>query len=230
MRSWQLVRPFLECQARHKLRSPNGSLVPWESPDGTDLEIAAAAPEIPWTDLAYSLVPNGGTLDYIADAPYFGHVDKIGVEKKTWVNQLYLGGLLLGYYADQGVDPDADLTTWKAFLDTGGPYGATEQEIIEEIMAHHSSYYIDDSTAPSPLLITSGFTDDLFPAHESARYYNRTLTKYPDADIALTFADFGHPRGQNQAASAQFIGARENAWFAHYLKGQGLSPSRALTP
>ena len=207
---------------------PDGSLVNWESPEGTDLEIAAAAPEIPWTDLAYSLVPNGGTLDYIADAPYFGHVDKIGIEKKTWVHQLYLGGLLAGFYAPAGEDPDADLTTWKSLLDTGGPYGAAEQEVVEEIMAHHSSYYIDDSVAPAPMLISSGFTDDLFPAHESARFYNRTLTTYPDADIALTFADFGHPRGQNQSASIQYIGARENAWFAHYVKGEGTEPQQGV--
>ena len=32
------------------------------------MRIAAAAPLIPWTDLVYSLVPNGRTLDYtIAD-------------------------------------------------------------------------------------------------------------------------------------------------------------------
>ncbi len=35
---------------------PNGSLVPWQSPGGTPMRIAAATPEIPWTDLAYSLV------------------------------------------------------------------------------------------------------------------------------------------------------------------------------
>ena len=34
------------------------------------MEIAAAQPDIPWTDLAYSLLPNGHTLDYVADAPY----------------------------------------------------------------------------------------------------------------------------------------------------------------
>ncbi len=213
---------------RNRKMLPDGSLVAWESPDGTDLEIAAAAPQIPWTDLAYALAPNGGTLDYIADASYFGRIDTIGVEKKTWVNQLYLGGLFAGFYADQGSNPDADLTTWKALLDTGGPYGAAELEVIEEIMAHHSSYYIDDSVEPAPMLITSGFTDDLFPAHESARYYNRTLTTFPDADIALTFADYGHPRGQNQGASAQFIGARENAWFEHFVKGNGSEPQQGV--
>lgn len=207
---------------------PDGSLTAWESPDGTPMEIAAAAPEIPWTDLAYSLVPNGGTLDYISDAPYFGHIDKVGIEKKSWVNQLYLGGLFVGFYAPEGTDPDADLTGWKGVLDTGGPYGPETEEIVDEITTHHSSYYIDDSIPPAPLLISSGFTDDLFPANEAAKFYNRTLTTYPDADIALTFADFGHPRGQNQAATSQFIGARENSWMAYYVKGEGSEPQAGV--
>ena len=48
---------------------PDGSLVPWTSPNGTPMEIAAAAPSITWTDLAYALAPNGSTLDYVADTP-----------------------------------------------------------------------------------------------------------------------------------------------------------------
>jgi hypothetical protein len=210
---------------RDRMMLEDGSLVPWESPDGTSLAIAAAAPEIPWTDLAYSLVPNGGLYDYVADAPYFGGAtDRVGIEKQTWVQNLYFGGLSSGFYAPEGSDPDADLTGWKNLLDTGGPYGADARAIIAEITEHHSSYYIDDSIEPAPLLISSGFTDDLFPANEAMRFYNRTLTTYPDADIALTLADFGHPRGQGQAATNQFIGARENAWMAHYLLGEGAAP------
>ena len=38
------------------------------------MSLAAAAPEVPWTDLAYSLTPNGSTLDYVADAPYSGRL------------------------------------------------------------------------------------------------------------------------------------------------------------
>ena len=46
---------------------PDGTLVPWTSPvDGDAMRIAAATPNIPWTDLVYSLVPNGGTLDYVS--------------------------------------------------------------------------------------------------------------------------------------------------------------------
>jgi hypothetical protein len=83
----------------------NGSLVPWTSPNGTPMRIAAATPEIPWTDLPYSLLPNGGTLDYVADAPYRG---RTGVLKQSWENALYSFGLPY-FYAPAGADPSADL-------------------------------------------------------------------------------------------------------------------------
>ena len=57
---------------RNRKVMPDYSIVPWTSPDGKPMQIAAAAPNIPWTDLAYSLAPNGSTLDYVADAPYAG--------------------------------------------------------------------------------------------------------------------------------------------------------------
>jgi hypothetical protein len=94
------------------------SLVPWTSPSGKAMQIAAAAPNIPWTDLAYSLVPNGSTLDYVADSPYRG---RIGVEKQSFITGLYVSGLgAPGYYAAAGADPTADLVGWKQLLDAGG--------------------------------------------------------------------------------------------------------------
>ena len=36
------------------------------------MELAAAVPQWPWSDLAYSLMPNGSTLDYVTDSPYRG--------------------------------------------------------------------------------------------------------------------------------------------------------------
>ena len=75
---------------RNRKVMPDYSLVPWTSPDGKPMQIAAAAPNIPWTDLAYSLQPNGSTLDYVADAPYTG---RIGVEKQSFVGGLYFAGL-----------------------------------------------------------------------------------------------------------------------------------------
>jgi predicted acyl esterase len=211
---------------RDRVMMPDGSLVDWESPDGTPMRIAAAAPGIPWTDLAQALTPNGSTLDYVANAPYLGPSGRIGVEKQNWVGNLYLAGLVFGFYAPPGVDPDADLTTWKARLDEGGPYDGDPlaEDVVDEVTTHHSSYYIDHSEPPAPLIISNGFTDDLFPANEALRFYNRTRTQYPNAPIALTFGDFGHARGANKADIGALVNSRENAWFAHYLKGEGATP------
>jgi predicted acyl esterase len=205
---------------------PDGSLVPWQSPGDLDMEIAVAAPEIPWTDLANSLMPNGHTLDYVADAPYLKR-GRIGVMKQSFVSGLYATGLATSNYAPPGTDSGADLTNWFSLINAGEPYDQNPQaqSIIDEITAHHSSYYIDDTEAPAPLLISNGWTDDLFPPDEAIRFYNRTRTNYPSAKISLFFMDYGHQRGQNKAADSALLHARQDAWFDHYLKGVGSQPS-----
>jgi len=74
---------------KDRVMLPSGRLVPWRSPDGKRMSLAAATPFIPWTDLAYALVPNGSTLDYVANAPYRG---RYGVMKNSYVNALYAVG------------------------------------------------------------------------------------------------------------------------------------------
>ncbi len=211
---------------KNRMVMPDYSLVPWTSPGGKPMQVAATAPNIPWTDLAYSLAPNGGTLDYVADAPYQG---RLGVEKQSFVTGLYLSGLAApGFYAAPGADPTADLISWQSRLEMGEPYGADVQAIVDELTQHHSSYYIDHSIPPAPMLMSSGFTDDLFPADETIRYYNRTKTQYPDSDLALFFGDFGHQRGQNKADVDTALEARIDLWFAHYIKGQGPEPQQGV--
>ena len=202
---------------------PDGSLVPWTSPGGKAMHIAAAAPEIPWTDLAYSLVPNGYTLDYVDDSPY--DLGPIGVMKQSFVSGLYGVGMAISNYAPP-TDASANVPGWYALLNAGEPYDANPltQEIVDEVTKFHSSYYIDHSRPPAPLLISNGWTDDLFPADEAIRFYNRTRDQYPDADISLVFFDHGHQRGQNKAADAALLDARQEAWFDHYVKGGAAKP------
>ena len=211
---------------------PDYSLVPWTSPGGKPMEIAAAAPNIPWTDLAYSLQPNGATLDYVADAPYLGpnRDRRIGVEKQSFVGGLYVSGLgAPGFYAPEGSDPTADLTGWRNLIEAGEPYGASSTAVVDELTLHHSSYYIDHSIPPAPMLMSSGFTDDLFPADETARFYNRTRTQYPDAHIALFYGDFGHMRGQNKPDVTAALTSAVNAWMDFYVKGTGSAPPEGVT-
>ncbi|HET9162742.1 MAG TPA: CocE/NonD family hydrolase [Solirubrobacterales bacterium] len=214
---------------RNRVMLPDGSLAPWTSPEGKPMEIAAAAPQWPWSDLAYSLMPNGRTLDYVADAPYRGPSGDapIGVEKLSYVSGLYGTGLAESNYA-AGREPD--LTGWYALINAGEPYGSNPlaAQIVATIEAYHSSYYIDHSEPPAPLLIQSGWNDDLFPPDEALRLYNRTRTQYPGDPISLFFMDDGHARSQNKPADLAVFTAREDAWFDHYLKGAGAVPQSSV--
>jgi hypothetical protein len=202
----------------------DGTLVPWTSPRGTPMRTAATAPEATWSDYFYALLPNGGTLDYVADAPYQG---RTGVLKQSWENALYDAGLQF-FYAPPASDPAADFVGWHTKFNAGEPYDGSDgtplpvlADIRAELTSHHSAYYIDHSEPPAPTLIANGWTDDLFPADEAIRFYNRTRTQYPSAPIALFLADMGHARADEKPDARQALNAREYEWMNHFVKGAG---------
>lgn len=215
---------------RNRTMQLDGSLVPWTSPNGVALELAAAAPFITWSDLAYSLTPNGSTLDYVADAPYRG---RFGVIKESLVNGLYVSGLgAPGFYSATGADPSADITGWRELLLAGEPYDGDPQAqaILDEITSHHSAYYIDDSVEPAPILYSNGFTDDLFPADEALRFYNRTRAEHPDAHLSLILGEIaGHPRSTGKQNVNDLLRQRELEWFDHFVNGAGPEPFEGVT-
>jgi dienelactone hydrolase len=221
---------------KDRVMLPDGSLVPWTSPvNAIPMRIAAAAPDIPWSDLAYSLTPNGHKLDYVADPAYTG---RMGIEKESFNNGLYatvtLGaGLYCGMapYPSPCTDFGADVTSWKTRIEQGEPYDGdpSSQAVLDEIKAHHSAYYIDHSEPPAPLLISNGFSDDLFPADEAIGYYNRIRSQYPDAPISLFFGDFGHMRALNKADVSNALGDADDAWLDFYVKGTGSQPFQGAT-
>ncbi|HEY7266520.1 MAG TPA: CocE/NonD family hydrolase, partial [Solirubrobacterales bacterium] len=219
---------------RDREMMPNGSLVPWTSPVGhLPMRIAAAAPIIPWSDLAYSLTPNGFKLDYVADAGFTG---RAGIEKQSFQGGLYLSGQGAGTYCGQAPYPtctdfQSDITAWKNRIDAGEPYDGDPliASILDQIKTYHSAYYIDHSTPPAPLLIANGFTDDLFPADEAIAYYNRIRSQYPNAPISMLFGDFGHMRAANKAADSAALSAADDAWLDFYVKGTGPQPFQGVT-
>ncbi len=210
---------------RKMIEAGDGTLIPWVSDGGKSMRIAAAQPDIPWTDLPYSLQPNGHTLDYVVDAPYMQR-GRIGVMKQSFVSGLYATGQATSNYAPAGTDPDADLINWFASINAGEPYDQNplSQDIVAELTTHHSSYYINDATAPAPLLISNGWTDDLFPPDEAIRFYNRTRATHPGTPVSLIFNDHGHQRGQNKSADATFRSRQLHNWMDYYVKGTGPAP------
>jgi hypothetical protein len=214
---------------RNRTMLKHGELVPWTSPGGKEMEIAAAVPEWPWTDIAYALAPNGRNLDYVTDSPYKGPSGKfpIGIMKISWVTALNTAGEALSNYSE--TDPEADIPLWLERLEGGEPYtDALSTSMIEQLSTYHSSFGIAPSVAPSPMLIQSGWDDDLFPVDEALRLYQRTRAQYPSDPMSLYFADYGHARSQNKPADVAAFNKRLNAWFAHYLKGEGESSSSSV--
>jgi hypothetical protein len=101
--------------------------------------------------------------------------------------------------------------------------------MFEEITKYHSSYYVDDSQAPAPLLMSSGFTDDLFPVDEVIRFYNRTRANYPNTPMSIFAGSFGHARGQTQSNVLSALRDLEEDWIDYYVKGIGSLPPSNVT-
>lgn len=218
---------------KNRVQLPDRSLIPWTSPDGTPMQIAATAPEYTWSDLQSSLQPNGSTLDYAAENPYTGPNGnrRFGVQKLLFSTQLYAGGAAGGWYAPVGTDPDANITAWKGFNDTGGPYdGHPLAQQQTAAFPHHGAYYTDISVAPAPALLVNGWNDDLFPVDESVRYYNRVRANHPDTPIKMLHLNIGHsPRGGGTVVTDYVTALQaENAWFNYYVRGRGNEPKDAV--
>ena len=210
---------------KNRVMNMDNSLSVWKSPVGnTPISLAVATPNIPWTDLSDSLVPNGSNIDYLKDAPYVG---RFGVMKESYIQGLALSGR----NAPIGSDPQADILGWKKLLDDGEPYDSNPAAaaMVTEISGFHSSYGLDHSQAPAPLLISSGFTDDLFPVNEATRFYNRSRAQFPNSPLALFFGSFGHARGQNKSTVSSARTDLETKWIDHYLGGVGAAPASEVT-
>jgi hypothetical protein len=214
---------------RNREMEEDGTLVPWTSPEGTPMEIAAAVPQWAWSDISAALAPNGRNLDYVTNSPYRGPSGKlpIGVMKFSYTEGLYKTGAEVNRFSPNKFD---SVPLWRERLRGGEPYSAGgTDEIISELSTYHSAFGIDPSVEPAPMLLQNGWNDDLFPVDEALRYYQRTRAQYPGDPISLYFADFGHSRSQNKAADVAAFNAKLEEWFAHYLKGEGASPSSSVT-
>src|SRR3954454_18736173 len=226
---------------RNRVMLPAGKLVAWRSPAGRPLSIPAAAPVIPWTDLIYAIAPNGSTLTYAIPRAN-DSTTPVGVFKETFANGIFAAaqfaagpgqpvgepfvpGRPMGYLAPPGADPDADVAGWVARADAGEPYDdASARAVIDTLEHYHSAYWIDPSTSPAPLFVSSGFTDDLFPIDEALRFVNRTRRDHPRVPVAMMLGDFGHQRASNKKAERARLIRLIHAWMDRHLRGRRSAP------
>jgi len=201
-----------------RIRRPDGVTESWQSPDGVPLHIAAAWARWPWSDLADALGPNGRLgLDTYASP--------VGVEIQAYVNALYGVASSSGFVAPPGADPIANLTAWNNRLNKGEPYGADLRSILTQIHAYHGVLGLPIDKGLTPLLIQSGWTDELFPVGQGLRIYDLLRQKSKMAPVALQLGDLGHSRAANHSADVAAFNAQGLAFFEARLKGAGKGPA-----
>ncbi len=212
---------------RDEIRGTDGRLAPWRSPAGRRLRLAASWPRWPWSDIAASLVPNGRFRDdRVRSIGSTQH--PIGVEKDSYATGLLFLAEATAFLAEPNVDPTSDLRTWKMVLDEGEPYGTEVRAVLFELKDFHSPIPLLRRRRPAPLLLLSGFTDDLFPASQALRVY--LALRRRDAPVTLQLGDIGHARAQNKLDEYRYFNAEGAQFFDAYLRRSGTPPaSRSVT-
>lgn len=205
---------------KDRVRLPDGRLVPWRSPAGRPLRIAAAFPRWGWGDLTNALVPNGRLVD---DAWPSGAQARspLGVPKENWIGLLYAGGAAFGFLAPPGTDPQADLTAWRARIDQGEPLGADVRRITDTLSQDIGGAAGLTGDDAAPLLLEQGWTDDLFPVDEATCLYARLGGASRRVPVGLLLGDLGHARAGNSTRVDRDFNDRGAAFLARYLKGEG---------
>ena len=194
----------------------------WRSPKGRVVRLAAAVPQFTWTDLLFSLAPNG--REPVTPTP-------LGVPKFSLLN---------GFVALIGQKMTEDLARWLGRMNQGEPYEPEGGDpVVEEakkaLTVDRSPYYQEGffkalrrskkRQRSIPVLAAQGWTDPIFPAIEAVRMYKRLRSirrRYP---IQLYFGDFEHLTSQIKIPDMRYYHRRATRMLDHYLRGKGRRPS-----
>ena len=187
------------------------------TPSGTKtVHIVAVAPIAPWTDLFYSLLPNGRPNESI---------EGFGGLKLSFVNGLYASGIRRNPARPYPNYPDYFIA-WHAYLNTTEPssFDPIWIQMRDGVAGFRSIYWqreFWDHTVHDriPIFQVQGFTDDLFPLTEAKRMLLAINSVEPGYPITSYFGDIGHPRASNKPGEVDYVLDLIRPWLAAYLKG-----------
>ena len=205
----------------------------FSTPRGRDVEIRTIIPIAAGSDLLYSLIPNGRPND--ATTPG-------GAVKLSYLNGLFISGIrrpsLARPYPNYPLylfrwaavvnltEPDYRLPAWRQIADGIQGYRSVywQPAFWESAQAirqpyWHSEFWQTPKTAHLPIFQIQGFTDDLFPIHESLRMLDALKSLAPSYPIATYFGDIGHPRAANKTGEVNYLIDLMLEWLAMTLRG-----------
>jgi hypothetical protein len=225
----------------------------WTFPHSQDsdlpvLQLQVAVPKYGWTDLAYSLVPNGhpgflpGDPDYSSsqgapDTPGVGN--PIGASKQSYIAGLYALGQTTGTFEDGEAPSPTGLpcnqrepfNAWLTRVNAGEPYstGRVDDPVVADIRQDfskcHSAYYQPgwkaqrDAGHETAVFAIQGWTDDLFEAVESFRMFKYLKGLDPLWPVAVGVGDVGHARAQNKPSTWRSLNNQANQFLQAQISG-----------
>ncbi|MEA2311680.1 MAG: type transport system ATP-binding protein, partial [Solirubrobacteraceae bacterium] len=198
------------------------------------LHLQVAVPKYPWTDLGFSLAPNGRTSDGAPDSPT-GDGFPIGTPKASYISGLFAlgaekGAFEAGTTTTPSQEGPIDIPLWNTdLLGKGDPYSPEVDPIVRQarrgLTVFRSAYYQDaqwKAQAADPkaaIFSISGWTDDLFEAIESFRMFDYLKGLNPHWPVEVAVADIGHSRAQNPPAQWKRLNAQAWEFLESNLNG-----------
>jgi len=212
--------------------------LPWQSPNGVTLQLAAGVPKYGWTDLLDSLSPNGRATPAV-DQPA-NHESPYGIAKESYVAGLWAVGRAEanGRYDENPLDYGTNLDEQLQRVQQGEPYDPSADPGLQatiESYRYRSAFDAADYVAalqagtvrPVPLLSIQGWTDPLFPAVQTLQMFRKLKAADPSYPIQMVFADIGHSNAQNPSWQWQPINTLAYGFLAAHVLGQkSLAPPK----
>jgi X-Pro dipeptidyl-peptidase C-terminal non-catalytic domain/X-Pro dipeptidyl-peptidase (S15 family) len=174
----------------------------WQSPGGKAMKLAAAAPRYGWTDIVYSLIPNGHQSQYPDALPAFdgsSTTSPFGIPKQS-INSVLYGTGQFGATFPPSVDQSFLCLYAPEPFETAPQCQNPIQNILPEFISDRSAYYqnqwfariASDPSYRVPIFNAATFTDPLFPPVENLRMSNRIQQTVPGYPIQQYFGDYEH--------------------------------------
>lgn len=197
----------------------------FSSPGGAAVRIRTIVPIVPWSDLLYSLIPNGRPRRSI---------ERPGGAKLSYVNGLFFAGARTSPDRPYPNYPDY-LVVWHEWINAVEPNDADPvfRRIVDGLAGYRSGWWRPElwrqaASHRLPVFQLQGFTDDLFPLPEAKRMLLALKTVDPHYPIASYFGDLGHPRASNKPGEVDYVLGLIREWLAFYLKGEGAAPAHGV--
>jgi hypothetical protein len=202
----------------------------WRSPDGRDMKLAAVGPKYGWTDLVYSLVPNGSHFhspDRLPATDGSDSIDPLGTPKESITRTLFLIGRATATFPPVieeafGCISSSDPFETNPLCTT--TIGGTLPEFISDRSAYYQNRFFEKIRKKRayriPVFSSGTLTDPLFTPIETLRMANRlrgSAHRYP---IQEYYGDYQHFVQNKPKEWGDLCGAdRHVCSFADYPNG-----------